>query len=365
MDEALAAFADRIRTAVANQRALCLRGGGSKDFYGGEPASGDRGDVLDTRAHAGIVDYEPSELVVTVRCGTPLAELEAALAAKGQMLAFEPPHFGDAGHPATVGGMLATGLSGPRRQAVGALRDFVLGMKIMDGQGEALSFGGRVMKNVAGYDVSRLVAGSLGTLGLILEASLKTLPVPVAERTLRLELPGDKAVEALNRWAGQPLPISASAWTGGELHLRLSGAQAAVRAAAERLGGEALEPQAAAAFWRDVREHRHPWFGARPVLWRIALPTATPFAALSGLGEPFIEWGGGQRWIATQADAQLVREVAAGAGGHATLFRGRDKDRAQGVFQPLAPALMALHRRLKATFDPHGVFNPGRMYPDF
>jgi glycolate oxidase FAD binding subunit len=359
VDKVLADLADRLRAAGAERRPVCLRGGGSKDFYGGEPS----GEVLDTQAHAGIVDYEPSELVVTVRCGTPLSELEAALAAKGQMLAFEPPHFGDASHAATVGGMIAAGLSGPRRQSAGALRDFVLGMKIMDGRGEVLSFGGRVMKNVAGYDVSRLMAGSLGTLGLILEASLKTLPVPVAERTLRFEMPGDKAVETLNRWAGQPLPISASAWTGDVLSLRLSGAQAAVRAAAERLGGEDLGHEAAVAFWSGVREHRHPWFGAKPALWRLALPTATPFGALAGLGgEPFIEWGGGQRWLATQAEPQLVREAAARAGGHATLFRARDKSR--GVFQPLAPALAALHRRLKASFDPQGIFNAGRMYPD-
>ena len=344
---------ERIRDAAARGAALRLRGGGSKDFYGGVP----RGEILDTREHAGIVAYEPTELVMTARCGTPLAELEAALAAQGQMLAFEPPHFGGA---ATLGGCVAAGLSGPRRAAAGAVRDFVLGARMLDGRGDDVSFGGQVMKNVAGYDVSRLLAGSLGTLGLILEVSLKVLPRPAAELTLRLELPEAKALESLNRWAGSPLPISASAWRDGELSLRLSGARSAVRAAARKLGGEALAGEAAQEFWAGIREHAHPFFSGDAPLWRLSMPSNCAPVALPGA--QLIEWGGALRWLRGGTHA-TVRAAAASAGGHATLFRGGDK--AAGVFAPLAPALLRLHRELKAAFDPAGIFNPGRLHPDF
>jgi glycolate oxidase FAD binding subunit len=347
------AFAERIRESAARRAPLRLRGGGSKDFYGGEP----RGEILDTRAHAGVVEYEPTELVVTARCGTPLAELEAQLAAGGQMLPFEPPHFGPA---ATLGGCVAAGLSGPRRAAAGAVRDFVLGARLVDGRGRELAFGGRVMKNVAGYDVSRLLAGSLGVLGLILEVSLKVLPRPSAEATLRLELPQSKAIEQLNRWAGTPLPISASAWRDGEVTLRLSGAEPAVRAAAQTLGGEALAEDAAARFWAGVREQTDAFFAGDAPLWRLSLPSSTPPLELPE--EPLIEWGGALRWLRTRAPASAVREAAARAGGHATLFRGGD--RSAGAFAPLAPAAARLHRELKAVFDPAGIFNPGRLYPE-
>ena len=356
-------FAESIRKAAAGKTPLRLRGGGTKDFYG----QALEGELLDTRGHAGIVAYEPSELVITARCGTPLSEVEAALRERGQMLAFEPPHFarsGEATSFATVGGMIAAGLSGPRRQAAGALRDFVLGVKIMDSRGEVLSFGGQVMKNVAGYDVSRLMAGSLGTLGLILEASLKVLPLPVAEATLRLELPESKTIETLNKWGGKPLPISASAWTGGELGVRLSGAGAAVKAAREEIGGEQVDAGQAERFWAGIREHADPFFGsaveqAAP-LWRISVPSATPPLKLQG--EQMIEWGGALRWVCSHADARTIRDAARHAGGHATLFRGGDKF--AGAFQPLSPALMKIHRELKREFDPHGIFNRGRMYPD-
>jgi len=247
--EALNSFSEKIKEAAASKRALRIRGGGSKDFYGNPP----RGEVLDTRAHAGIVDYEPTELVVTARCGTRLSELQETLNRENQILAFEPPHFG--AH-ATLGGCVAAGLSGPRRASAGSVRDAMLGAKILDGRGQLLAFGGQVMKNVAGYDVSRLLAGSLGTLGLILEASLKVLPRPPAERTLLFELPQAKALDSLNRWAARPLPISASAWRDGELSLRLSGAQSAIRAAAETLGGATVAP--------DSRGQR------RPALPRVA-----------------------------------------------------------------------------------------------
>jgi len=361
MDAVLEQLSQAVRAAAAAKRPLRLRGGGSKDFYGQALA----GDILDTRAWSGIVAYEPSELVITARCGTPLAEVEAALREQGQMLSFEPPHFADSATScATLGGMVAAGLSGPRRQAAGAVRDFVLGVTLLDGRGDVLAFGGQVMKNVAGYDVSRLMAGSLGTLGLILEVSLKVLPLPVAEATLKLELPEDKAIETLNRWGGKPLPLSASAWSRGELAVRLSGARAAVAAAREKIGGERIDDAQAQRFWIGTREHTDVFFrpqseNAAP-LWRLSLPSTT--APLKLGGEPLIEWGGALRWFASNADARIIREAAQRAGGHAALFRGGDKS--VGVFQPLTSPLMQIHRELKREFDPHGIFNPGRMYPD-
>jgi len=353
MQQLVQRYADQIRAAAAEKRTLRLRGGGSKDFYGQSLA----GEVLDTRAYAGIIAYEPTELVITVRCGTPLAELEAALRAEGQFLAFEPPHFGPG---ATVGGMIAAGLSGPRRQAAGAVRDFVLGVRMLDGRGDDLSFGGQVMKNVAGYDVSRPMAGSLGTLGLILEVSLKVPPLPVAEATLRLEISQDKAIGILNRWGGQPLPVSACAWGGGELALRLSGAASAVKAACAAIGGESMKPEEAQGYWLAIREQTDPFFCTDKPLWRLSVPSVAAPLALPG--EQLIEWGGALRWLASNADARTVRAAAADAGGHATLFRAADKS--AGVFAPLAPALARIHRNLKQAFDPAGVFNPGRMYPD-
>jgi glycolate oxidase FAD binding subunit len=362
MDSVLERFSEAVRQSAKAGGALRLRGGGTKDFYG----QALQGDVLDTRAHSGIVAYEPSELVITARCGTKLAEVETALRERGQMFPFEPPHF-DGGNAAfaTVGGMIAAGLSGPRRLAAGAVRDFVLGVKVMDGRGDVLEFGGQVMKNVAGYDVSRLMSASLGTLGIILEASLKVLPVPVAEATLRLELPEDKAIETLNRWGGKPLPVSATAFKSGELAVRLSGAGAAVRAAMEKIGGERVDDAQAARFWVGIREQTDPFFQSRiedgSALWRLSVPSTTPRLKLPG--EQMIEWGGALRWLASSADARSIRDAATRAGGHATLFRGGDKS--VGVFQPLAPPLMKIHRELKRGFDPHGIFNRGRMYPDF
>jgi glycolate oxidase FAD binding subunit len=341
-------LAERIREAAARRRPLRLRGGGTKDFYGNEP----RGDLLDTRSHAGIVSYEPTELVITARCGTALSEVEKVLAENLQCLPFEPPHFGPG---ATLGGCIAAGLSGPRRASAGALRDFVLGARILDGRGRALAFGGQVMKNVAGYDVSRLLAGSLGTLGLITEASLKVLPRPAAELTLRLEMPQERALEAMQRWAGQPLPLSATAWRDGELLVRLSGAEPAVRAAAARVGGEPLEETP----WLAIREHTHPFFAAS-LLWRVAVPPVAPPFALPG--EQLLEWGGALRWLAGAGPADAVREAARRVGGHATLFRARDKG--GGAFAPLGAAAMRLHRGLKAAFDPSGILNPGRMYAE-
>ncbi|MGE5336421.1 MAG: glycolate oxidase subunit GlcE [Gemmatimonadota bacterium] len=354
MADAIALLQERVRAAGAAKTPLAIRAGGTKDFYGNAV----KGEPLDPRAHAGIVAHEPTELVITARCGTPLAELEAALDEKGQMLAFEPPHFGAA---ATVGGCVAAGLSGPRRASVGSARDFVLGVKLIDGRGDLLRFGGTVMKNVAGYDVSRLLAGSLGTLGVIVEASLKVLPKPPAEATLRFELDEATAIRRMNEWAGQPLPISATAWSSGALAVRLSGARAAVDAARTKLGGERVDDAQAQSFWRGIREHTDPFFVVNAPLWRLGVPsTAEPLAAA---GEQMIEWGGAQRWLRTSLPAHEVRKRAQSLGGHATLFRGGD--RSVGVFAALAPAVAAIHKRLKAEFDPAGIFNPGRMYSDF
>jgi len=365
MQQTVEHFQDQVRAAVRDRRSLRIRGGGTKDWYGQRL----EGEILDTRAYAGIVDYEPTELVITARCGTPLREIEAALAERRQMLAFEPPRFGDG---ATLGGTIAAGLSGPRRASSGALRDFVLGAKLLDGKGDILTFGGQVMKNVAGYDVSRLLAGSLGTLGLLLEISVKVLPLPVAETTLRFAMSEPDALRKLNEWAGQPLPLSASCWHDGVLALRLSGARAAVDAAVRTLGGE-LMPDCAG-FWASLREQRHAFFdGAASdqarALWRLSLPSAAGAIALGG--EQLIEWGGAQRWLRAPGDADSahrIRAAATASGGHATLFRGGDKegdkggDNGAGVFQPLAPAIARIHERLKAGFDPAGIFNPGRMY---
>jgi glycolate oxidase FAD binding subunit len=352
MNTTLQDFADLIGHATATRTPLCIRGGGSKDWYGQDV----QGTVLDTTAYRGITDYEPTELVLSARCGTPLAEIEAHLAQHDQMLAFEPPHFGPG---ATIGGTVAAGLSGPRRQAAGAVRDFVLGAVLVDGKGEVLHFGGKVMKNVAGYDVSRLLAGSLGVFGLIAEVSLKVLPKPVAECTVQLQVNEDEALRRLNEWGGQPLPVSASSWHDGVLTVRLSGARSAVDAARKRIGGKLLDD--ADDWWRALREHDTAFFADAGSLWRLSLPTVAPPLALPGT--QLIEWGGAQRWLRTDADVATVRAAASKAGGHATLFRGGDRH--AGVFQPLAPAVLAIHRQLKNAFDPAGVLNRGRMYKDF
>jgi glycolate oxidase FAD binding subunit len=359
------AWRARIAEAAAAKQTLELRGHGSKRFYGGATAADA---VLDTTALSGIPAYEPSELVVTVRAGTPLEDLEAALAERGQCLPFEPPRFttpGAAGR-GTVGGMVAAGLAGPPRAAVGGVRDYVLGATLLDGRGELLSFGGQVMKNVAGYDVSRVLAGSLGVLGVLCELSLKVLPQPPATLTLRQELDAGTAIHRLNEWGAQPLPLNASAWWGGTLVLRLSGAAAAVQAAQARLGGEVIPEPTAGDFWRGLRDHGDEFFtgaaqavaaGSGAALWRLAVPSTTPPLDLPG--EQLIEWGGAQRWLCTPLPASAMREVAAAAGGHATLFRGGDPQ--AGAFAPPKPPLDRIHARLKAAFDPHGVFNPGRL----
>jgi glycolate oxidase FAD binding subunit len=349
MEPVLLQLCDRILAAHAARTPVRLRGSGSKDFYGENLV----GDIIDTRAHAGIVDYEPSELVITARCGTALAEIEGALAQQGQFLAFEPPAFGS---DPTIGGVVAAGLSGPRRPSAGAVRDFVLGASLLNARGELLHFGGQVMKNVAGFDVSRLLCGSLGILGLITQVSLKVLPRPRAEITLQIECDGAGALDQFNAWRAQPLPISATAWHAGIASVRLSGSPSAVRAARETLGGETLDESRADAWWGGLRHQELPFFraGARR-LWRLSVPATAP---LDAAGADLIEWSGALRWLHSDAPASEIRTLAEKADGTAMLWRG---DRDGAMFHPLARANLELHRRLKNEFDPHAIFNRGRL----
>ena len=355
---------DMIREASAAGRALRIRGHGSKDFYG-MPAD-DAAQVITTLPHTGVVDYDPAELVVVARCGTPITELESVLAKSRQMLAFEPPRFSGRG---TVGGMMASGLSGPRRMAAGAAKDFVLGMTILDAQAEPTRFGGTVMKNVAGYDISRLHTGALGTLGLIVDISLKVLPMPPADATLVFAASAEQSIEWANAWGGQPLPIVSTSWFDGRFAVRLSGAAAAIRAAKEKLGGETMPAQQAEAYWQRLRDQDDDFFKVDAAradvnLWRLSVPSITPH--LSEITDPqWIEWGGALRWVKTNVPAERLRAIAAQHGGHATLFRAaRNQTRREaGVFSDLSPALMKIHHRLKQELDPKRIFNPDRMYP--
>ena len=373
-----ASLARRVRDAAANGAPLRIRGGGSKDFYGQSL----EGELLDMSSFAGVISYEPSELVVTVRGGTRLAELETLLAAHQQCLPFEPPHFGP---DATVGGMVACGLNGPARASMGAVRDYLLGVVLLNGKGEVLTFGGQVMKNVAGYDVSRLMAGALGTLGVLLEVSLKVLPVAPAEATLMCSLPQQQALSLLNHWGSLPLPLNASCWVHDDtaspaqdfLFVRLRGAVAAVEAACPRMMADVharqgraqrMDQAQAAADWNACREQTLPFFAppaASACLWRLSVPQTTPALEL-----PFaqlIEWHGGLRWLWAPASAAAqLRAAAQKAGGQATLFRrGSGVPADLPVFSPLPPVQQRIQRELKKQFDPTGIFNPGRMSPDW
>lgn len=349
------ALTERVREAAADQRPLTIRGGGSKAFLGRDPAPGT--ERLEVGGHAGILNYQPEELVITARAGTPLETIEAALAERGQQIPFEPPHFGPG---ATLGGTVACGLSGPARPYAGAARDLVLGARVLTGRAEVLRFGGEVMKNVAGYDVSRLMAGAYGTLGVLLDLSIKVLPVAPMTRTQVLPCGEAEAIDRMNRWAARPLPITATCWDGERLWVRLAGAEQGVLAAAAVVGGEAQEPSSTAEFWTlKVREQGHGFFLGDAPLWRLLVPPATPPLGLPG--KQLLEWGGAQRWLRTDAKAGWIRSAVAAAGGHASLFRGGA--RSGEVFQPLPEPLMRLHRNLKAAFDPQGILNPGRLYP--
>jgi glycolate oxidase FAD binding subunit len=339
---------EQVNQALENATPLRIQGSNSKGFLGRTTA----GEILDTRAHRGIVSYDPTELVITARCGTPLSELAQALDAAQQMLPCEPPSFGDG---ATVGGMIACGLSGPRRPWSGSVRDFVLGTRVITGQGKLLRFGGEVMKNVAGYDLSRLMTGSYGCLGLITEVSLKVLPKPRKILSISLEMDPERALLRLAQWGQQPLPISAACHDGSRLHLRLEGGEGSVAAAHERLGGERLD----ASYWEDLNEQRLSFFDEDQPLWRLSLPHNTPRLSLPG--RQLIDWGGAQRWLKSDAEAAFIRQVVDEVGGHVTCFSHGLTDT---PFQPLPPALMRYHRNLKQQLDPRGIFNPGRLYAE-
>ncbi len=376
---ALDTLTDHIRSAAADGTALRIRGGGSKDFYGHGSL---RGEVLDTRGLNGILSYEPSELVVTVGAGTPLAELEAVLAERGQCLAFEPPHFAWSATVATIGGMVAAGLSGPARANAGAVREYVLGLHMVNGLGEELVFGGQVMKNVAGYDVSRMLVGSMGTLGLITQVSLKVLPVAPAEATLLFALDQATALECLHRWGGQPLPLNASCWIhdntaspAGQdlLFVRLRGAVAAVEAACQKMlteqTGQRMDNTQAQGDWALCRDQQLPFF-QRPAdpnlaLWRISVAQTAP--AFDNLPWPqLVEWHGGLRWLWAPVDASAqLHTLARTHGGHASIFVAPQPAFAvdTGQFFISNPAQMLIQQRLKQSLDPQGIFNPQRLFP--
>lgn len=370
-----------IESARHQRQALQLQGHGSKAFYGQpiDPAL----PILSTQEYAGVVAYDPSELVVVARAGTALTDLEAVLAERGQRLAFEPPRFGGRG---TVGGMIATGLSGPGRLSAGPCKDYVLGLSIMNGDGALMRFGGTVMKNVAGYDMSRLHTGAMGILGLILEVSLKVLPEPAARCTVQIACPRGKSIEWADQWLSEPLPVSATAWlqdtTGsardamrtsntepGLLMVRFAGAVAAVNAAVQRFessyGARRVSDDEADTFWTALRDQSQGFFQVpdddpRRRLWRISVPAQTPDLSLAGAC--LLEWGGALRWLWTDAPASEVRSVATSVGGHASLYRGALDDRTRdGCLPSLSPVLHGLHQRIKTELDPHGLFNPGRL----
>jgi len=335
-------FAEAVQHAAGTDAALAIRGRGTKRWLTGDAS----GSPLDVTEHRGIVSYEPTELVITARAGTPLAEIEATLAEQRQMLGFEPPHFGDG---ATLGGTLACGLSGPRRPYAGSARDFVLGTQIINGRGEILRFGGQVMKNVAGFDVSRLLVGTRGSLGILLEASLKVLPRPARELTLTFEMDAASAIATMNRWAGQPVPLSAAAHTGDTLYIRLSGSESGVRAARHRLGGEAQAEDDP--FWLELREHRRGYFQDPRPLWRLSVPPATPPLAIPG--KWLLDWGGAQRWLKSDAPGQEIQQAARQAGGSARPF-GHEMP-----IEPLPAALQNLNAAIKSAMDPNGILNAG------
>jgi glycolate oxidase FAD binding subunit len=340
---------EQVQAAAAAGTALSIQGGNSKSFYGRST----QGEVLSVSGHQGIIDYTPSELVISARAGTTLSDLESVLEQQGQMLAFEPPHFGD---NATLGGTIACALSGPRRPYAGAARDFVLGVNCVNGKGEWLRMGGQVMKNVAGYDVSRTLTGSLGTLAIMLDIHVRVLPRPETEITLQQACDAATAIQRCNTLAAQPLPISASCYVDGQLTIRLSGMEQGVQSAAASIGGETLAD--ATRFWQQLREHQLAFFLAEQPLWRLSVPPAA--APLPLEGDMLVDWGGAQRWLRSEQAADTIRSVTGSAGGHASLFRGGN--RSDEVFHPLQPQLLSLHQRLKQTFDPAGILNPGRMY---
>jgi glycolate oxidase FAD binding subunit len=340
-------IASKVKAALEDRRPLTIHGGNSKSFYG-YPA---QGGSLDISGHSGVVEYDPGELVITCRAGSLLADIRSTLSENGQHLPFEPPAFGER---ATIGGTVACGFSGPRRPWSGSLRDYLLGVKLVNGFGVVVQYGGQVMKNVAGYDVSRLVAGSMGTLGVVLEVSFKVLPVPARELTLGFECDQHEAIRRVNEWSGQPLPLSGAFWSQGRLQVRLSGAETETGRAAERLNADHVSEDSQA--WLELREHQAGFFNGPGDLWRLSLPPATEPLDLGG--DCLVDWGGAQRWYRSLLPMEEIRELAARNGGHATLFKGATNGER---FHPLPSALEQLHRRIKQAFDPNGLFNPFRM----
>ncbi|ALL68328.1 Glycolate oxidase, FAD-binding subunit GlcE [Paraburkholderia caribensis MBA4] len=343
-----AALLDEVRAAIETDQALRIRGGDSKAFLG---RSTD-GKSIDTRSHRGIVTYDPTELVVTVRAGTPVAELEATLDTAGQMLPSEAPVF--AGN-ATVGGMVASGLSGPRRPWGGSVRDFVLGCRIITGTGKHLRFGGEVMKNVAGYDISRLTAGSFGALGLITEVSLKVLPKPRASLSLAQSMTSETAISKISKWRSEGVPVTGACHVQDTLYVRIEGGEGSVKAARELVGGEETPYD----FWTALREFQLPFFSDRRPLWRLSLPASAPHINLPGTA--VIDWGGSQRWLKSDESEGIIREIAHRHGGHGACYTPGVSDQ---PFHPLPVPLLKLHQRLKKELDPSAIFNPGRMYAD-
>ncbi len=343
------ALRESVQQAHDRSEPLYITAGGSKRHWLGRDCDAT---ALDVSAHRGVIDYQPQELVITARSGTPVNEVEALLAREGQALPFEPPQLRDR---ATLGGTIACNLSGPARPWRGAARDTVLGAQLIDGRGQLLSFGGQVMKNVAGYDISRLQAGAQGCLGLLTSISLKVLPRPETELTLRYELDQAAAIEFMNRSAGGSAPLSGACWYDGRCYLRLQGAEPAVQQAANHLGGEAVSEPAAP--WQSLRELEHPFFAGNSPLWRASVGSAAPPL---GTEPTLVDWGGAQRWLRGEVDAAELRQRCAAAGGHACLFRGGD--RSGNTLHPLPEVSRRLHQRLKHSFDPGQVFNPGRLY---
>jgi len=349
----------QVQNAFEKKTALCIIGGNSKSFYGRVDARSASAEALDVSGHLGVLNYEPTELVITARAGTPLQDIENLLEENGQMLPFEPPAFTD---NATIGGTIACNLSGPRRAYAGAARDFLLGCKIINGKGEILSFGGEVMKNVAGYDVSRLMAGAMGTLGVLLEVSLKVLPKPEMESTQLFQCSAVEALDKIHDWSQTPLPLSASSYHDSILRIRLSGATEAVKAAVDTVGGEAMAE--AQQYWQQLKEQRLDFFTGEKPLWRISLASD-----IESLGLPaehdkddcLYEWGGALRWLKSDIPAEVIQCSAADMDGQASLFR---HDGQSSIFQPLPPGLMRIHQNLKQAFDPENILNPGKLYPE-
>lgn len=335
----------QVLLAAENKTPLAITAGGSKAFMG----QALRGQTIDIGPHRGITEYDPRELVLTARCGTPLEEIEKALADAGQMLAFEPPHFGNR---ATLGGTISTGLSGPRRPYSGSARDFVLGCRMINGRGEIASFGGQVMKNVAGYDVSRLLTGSRGTLGILLEISLKVLPKPAAGITISRECSPSDAIETMSGLLSKPYPVDGACHDGERVHLRISGSEQAVKDALRKIPGETLPD--ADAFWHGLREQELPFFQRGGTLYRIAVKPSTSPLHINGLW--LLDWGGAQRWLYSDEDIQTIRHRVELAGGHVSAFRNGSNE------TPLPHPLFALHQRIKASFDPHDLFNRDHHY---